>query len=83
VAVGHLPLVVDLDEDGAGEGYPQIHHLTAPLRAHGRAVGDPGLVNLWAGQAHAVARSEPAAEIVRRVAEDARAALRRATELLD
>ena len=67
----------------APSAYPQIHHLTAPLRAHGRAVGDPDLVNLWAGQAYALSRSEPAAEIVRRVAEEARAALRRATEFLD
>jgi nitronate monooxygenase len=74
-----------LDEHSlfAPSAYPEIHHLTAPLRAHGRAVGDPDLVNLWAGQAYALARSEPAAEIVRRVAEEARAALRRATELLD
>jgi nitronate monooxygenase len=66
----------------APSAYPEIHHLTAPVRAHGRAIGDPDLVNLWAGQAYALARSEPAAEVVRRVAEEARAALRRATEIL-
>ena len=32
--------------------YPEVHYLTAPLRAAGRAAGDPDLVNLWAGQTH-------------------------------
>ena len=55
--------------------YPEIHHLTAPLRAHGRSVGDPDLVNLWAGQAHELAREAPAAEVVERLDRDARRAL--------
>jgi nitronate monooxygenase len=66
----------------APSAYPQIHHLTAPLRAHGRAVGDAEVVNLWAGQAYALARAEPAAEVVRRLAGEARAALSRAGALL-
>jgi nitronate monooxygenase len=59
----------------APPGYPEVHHLTTPLRAHGRAANDPELINLWAGQAHALAREEPAAEITRRLAADARAAI--------
>jgi nitronate monooxygenase len=55
--------------------YPEIHHLMAPLRAHGRRVGDHDLVNLWAGQAHALAAEVPAAEIVARLDRDARRAL--------
>jgi nitronate monooxygenase len=55
--------------------YPEINHLTAPLRAHGRSVGDPDLVNLWAGQAHELAREAPAAEVVARLDRDARRAL--------
>jgi nitronate monooxygenase len=55
--------------------YPEVHHLTAPLRAHGRSAGDPDLVNLWAGQAHELARDAPAAEVVARLARDARTAL--------
>jgi nitronate monooxygenase len=55
--------------------YPEIHHLTAPLRAHGRSTGDPDLVNLWAGQAHALAPEAPAAEVVARLDRDARRAL--------
>jgi nitronate monooxygenase len=60
--------------------YPDVHHLTAPLRAAARERGDADAVNLWAGQAHALAREEPAAEVVRRFAEEARAALREAAE---
>jgi nitronate monooxygenase len=48
--------------------YPEIHHVTAPLRAHGRRTGDPDLFNLWAGQAHALAQARPAGEIVRYLA---------------
>jgi nitronate monooxygenase len=55
--------------------YPEVHHLTAPLRAHGRSVGDPDLVNLWAGQAHELAQDAPAAEVVARLERDARMAL--------
>jgi nitronate monooxygenase len=55
--------------------YPEIHHLTAPLRAHGRSAGDPDLVNLWAGQTHVLAPEAPAAEVVARLDRDARRAL--------
>lgn len=54
--------------DEAPSAYPAVHHLTAPLRAHGRSVDDADLVNLWAGTAHARARAVPAAEIVRTLA---------------
>lgn len=66
----------------APRAYPEVHHLTAPLRAHGRAVGDAGVVNLWAGQAHQLAEERGAEELTRRLAEDARAALAAATERL-
>jgi nitronate monooxygenase len=52
----------------APKAYPEVHHLTAPLRAHGRAAGDPDLVNLWAGTGHARAVAEPAGAVVARVA---------------
>ncbi len=48
----------------APAAYPQVHHLTAPLRRHGRATGQPDLVHLWAGTGHRGAREAPAAEIV-------------------
>lgn len=44
--------------------YPEVHHLTAPVRAAGRAMGDHDLVNLWAGTAHRRARDLPAAAVV-------------------
>jgi nitronate monooxygenase len=59
----------------APRAYPEVHHLTSPLRAHGRRAGDPDLVNLWAGQAHALARPQSAEEITRGLARDARQAL--------
>jgi nitronate monooxygenase len=52
--------------------YPDVHHLTTPIRAAARAAGDPDAINLWAGQAHELALELPAAEIVRRFAEQAR-----------
>jgi nitronate monooxygenase len=54
--------------------YPELHHVTSPLRAHARQAGDPDLINLWAGQAHALAEARPAAEVVARLMEDARRA---------
>jgi nitronate monooxygenase len=59
----------------APSAYPQVHHLTSPLRAHGRSTGDGDVVNLWAGQAYALAAERPAAEITQQIAADARAAL--------
>jgi nitronate monooxygenase len=44
--------------------YPEIVGLLGPLRAHGLTTGDGELHNLWAGEAHALARPVPAAEVV-------------------
>jgi nitronate monooxygenase len=68
--------------DQAPRAYPEIHHLTSPLRAHGRATGDPDLINLWAGQAHALAPTGSAEQITRELAADAHAALQRAASRL-
>lgn len=59
----------------APRAYPEVHHLTAPLRAAGRAAGDPDLVNLWAGQAYPLLRALPAAELVHAVAAEASTAV--------
>jgi nitronate monooxygenase len=56
----------------APPAYPEIHHVTAPLRAAGRAAGDADMINLWAGQAHELAREAPAAEVVAALAAEAR-----------
>jgi nitronate monooxygenase len=61
----------------APSAYPEVHHLTTSLRAHGRAIGDADLINLWAGQTHALAPELPAGELTRRLAADARAAVAR------
>ena len=66
----------------APAAYPAVHYMTAPIRAHGRAEGDPGLVNLWAGQAHELAREVPAAQLVRELHDEARAAAAEAAERL-
>jgi nitronate monooxygenase len=48
----------------APRAYPEVHHLTAPIRAAARERGDPEAVNLWAGQGHALAQELPAGELV-------------------
>jgi nitronate monooxygenase len=52
------------DHPSAPIAYPHINHATAPLRAAARARGDADGFNLWAGEAHALARPRPAAETV-------------------
>ena len=61
--------------DAAPRAYPELHHLTSSLRAAGRAAGDPDLINLWAGEAHALATSAPAEQLTRQLGADAAAAL--------
>jgi nitronate monooxygenase len=61
--------------DAAPRVYPEVHHLTSSLPAAGRAAGDPDLINLWAGEAHALAAPVAAEEITRRLGAAAAAAL--------
>jgi nitronate monooxygenase len=70
-------------EHEAPLAYPEVHHLTAPLRAAAREAGDADSFHLWAGQAHALAAEVPAGELVRRLAAEARDALRSADGLLE
>ena len=65
---------------GAPAAYPEVHHLTSPLRAHGRRTGDPDLINLWAGQAHPLTAHASAETITRELADGARSALAAATQ---
>lgn len=44
--------------------YPELLHVTAPMRAAAAAAGDPERLNLWAGQAHELARAIPAGALV-------------------
>ena len=64
----------------APRAYPEINHVTSPLRAAARARGDADAFNLWAGQAHELAQELPAGEIVRKLGAEARRALRDAGE---
>ncbi|MET8250558.1 nitronate monooxygenase [Micromonospora sp. NPDC005197] len=64
----------------APAGYPQVLHLTRPLLTAARRDGDASVVNLWAGQAHPLARDVPAAELVVEVSAAARAALTAAAQ---
>ena len=49
----------------APAAYPHVHHVTAPLRTHGKATGEAELVHLWAGAGHEQLRQLPAAELAR------------------
>lgn len=62
--------------------YPELHHLTTPLRARARENGDAEQMNLWAGQAHALARVVPAGQLVVELARDAAVAVDRAAHRL-
>jgi nitronate monooxygenase len=68
--------------DDAPAAYPEIHHVTAPLRAAGRAAGDAEVLNLWAGQAHELAPERPAADVVAAMAAEASEALASARSAL-
>ncbi len=63
--------------------YPEVHHLTSPLRAAAREAGDADGFNLWAGQMHRLAVAEPAGDIVRRLSRDAALAIGRASAAFD
>jgi nitronate monooxygenase len=62
-----------LEHDGrAPQAYPEVHHLTRPLRAAATQAGDTSVPNLWAGTGWRQLAAEPAAMIVRRIAAEAR-----------
>jgi nitronate monooxygenase len=67
-----------LEHPDAPAAYPEIHYVTGPLRKAARAAGDADAVNLWAGQAHALAAALPAAELVRQLSQEAKATLEKA-----
>ena len=66
---------LDEHSQAAPAAYPDVHYLTAPLRAAARSAGRPDLVNLWAGQTHELAGALPAAELITRLMAEARSAL--------
>jgi nitronate monooxygenase len=62
----------------APAAYPQLHHLTRPLRAAAARTNDPESMSLWAGTTYRLAAPAPAADVVRRLDAQAREALSRA-----
>ena len=44
-------------------GYPQLHHLTSPLRRAAAATGDTDVAHMWAGTGYAHTRASTAADI--------------------
>ena len=64
----------------APSAYPHIHHATFPMRAAARKRGDADGFNLWAGQAHLLAPSGSAAQILQSISKDAREALEAAAK---
>jgi nitronate monooxygenase len=66
---------LDAHTTAAPAAYPQVHHMTRPIRAG----GDPATTNLWAGQAYPLVRAVPAAELVATLRAEAREAASRAT----
>jgi nitronate monooxygenase len=64
-----------LEHDGqAPQAYPEVHHLTRPLRAAATQAGDTSVPNLWAGTGWRHLTADPAATIVRRIATEAQRA---------
>ncbi|MFJ4594670.1 MULTISPECIES: nitronate monooxygenase [unclassified Kitasatospora] len=48
----------------APPAYPEVHHLTQPLRAAATRRADLQSMHLWAGTAHHLARTGPAADLI-------------------
>ncbi|MGB0436425.1 MAG: nitronate monooxygenase [Mycobacterium sp.] len=59
-----------VDDHGADAplGYPEVHHLTSPLRAASVRAGDPQAAGLWAGTGYRRAQAAPAATIIETLA---------------
>lgn len=74
---------MDEHSDHAPIAYPELHHVTAPMRTEARERGDADLINLWAGEAHQLAEERPAAEIVQALAAEAREALETSRGLVE
>ncbi|MER5436667.1 nitronate monooxygenase [Streptomyces sp. NPDC002588] len=58
----------------APAAYPEVHHLTSPLRKAAAKAGDAQGMALWAGQGHRMARELPAGQLVEILVEELEAA---------
>jgi nitronate monooxygenase len=66
-ARGLMNRFMDDHDAAAPRGYPEIHHVTAPIRAAARAAGDAEAINLWAGENYRHAREEAAGTLLERL----------------
>ncbi len=62
----------------APAAYPELHYVTAPIRAAAAWAGDPEAMALWAGQGFALGSTAPAAQALADLWDEARTALRAA-----
>lgn len=62
-------------EEDAIPDYPVANAMSRSMRAAAAKAGRPEYLSLWAGQAASLARPEPAADILRRIAAETRQAL--------
>jgi nitronate monooxygenase len=60
----------------APAGYPVQRGLTTPMRDEAERAGDIQRMQAWAGQSAALARAEPAGELIERIWNEAQALLR-------
>lgn len=60
--------------DVAPAGYPEVHHVTRPIRAAASAAGDLDSMHLWAGARWRDVTDEPAGVLVARLAGELQAA---------
>ncbi|WP_035851315.1 nitronate monooxygenase [Kitasatospora azatica] len=74
VARGLRNRFIDRHADRAPVAYPEVHHLTAPLRAAAARAGDLQSMHLWAGTSYRAARAAAAGEITERLSREARSA---------
>ncbi len=61
-------------DKAAPQAYPEVHHLTRPLRVAATQAGDASVPNLWAGSGWRQITTEPADAIVRRLSSELRRA---------
>jgi NAD(P)H-dependent flavin oxidoreductase YrpB (nitropropane dioxygenase family) len=64
-ARGLLNGFIERHEDAAPLGYPELHHLTRPMRQAAAKSGDPDRLHLWAGTGYRSAPTGSAADVVR------------------
>jgi len=70
-ARGIVNAFMEAHDANAVSAYPEIHHVTQPLRQAARAAGDGSMINLWAGDAYGRIRELPAGELVALLAAEA------------